>query len=98
MKKIRLPKNYFVIVCAVMTALAVFILGGPVHSAEKEVRLAVTDIEGLEMLQREFGAFKDLLSQYSGSKINFFQVPNRTAAVEAVKSKKVDMILTGPAE
>lgn len=60
--------------------------------------MAVTDIEGLEMLQREFGAFKDLLSEKLGSEIDFYPVPNRTAAVEAVKSKNVDFVLTGPAE
>lgn len=98
MKKLRLPKNHFGTIVVLMSALAIFILGAPVNSAEKEVRLAVTDVEGLEMLQREFGAFRDLLSKYSGYQVKFFPVPNRTAAVEAVKSKKVDMILTGPAE
>jgi phosphonate transport system substrate-binding protein len=63
-----------------------------------KMRMAVTDIEGLEMLQREFGAFKDLLSSKLGMEIEFYPVPNRTAAVEAVKSKTIDFVLTGPAE
>lgn len=67
-------------------------------AAQTKHRIAVTDIEGLEMLQREFGAFKDLLSSKLGHEIDFYPVPNRTAAVEAVKSKNVDFILTGPAE
>ncbi len=68
-------------------------------AAEKSaIRLAVTDIEGLEMLQREFGAFKDILANKLGKEVKFYPVPNRTAAVEAVKSKNIDFVLTGPAE
>ncbi|THB77180.1 MAG: phosphonate ABC transporter substrate-binding protein [Desulfobacteraceae bacterium] len=71
----------------------------PAHVyAAKTLRLAVTDIEGLEMLQREFGAFRDVLSEKTGMEVKFFPVPNRTAAVEAVKSENVDFVLTGPAE
>lgn len=62
------------------------------------VRLAVTDLEGLEQLQREFGTFRDLLSEKTGLAIKFYSVPNRTAAVEAVLSKKLEFVLTGPAE
>lgn len=61
-------------------------------------RLAVTDIVGLEGLQREFGAFRSVLSEATGLEIQFFPVSNRTAAVEVLKSKKVDFVLTGPAE
>lgn len=66
--------------------------------AEQTIRFAVTDIEGLEMLQREFGAFRDLLAKKMDTKVEFFPVPNRTAAVEAMKSGKIDFVLTGPAE
>jgi phosphonate transport system substrate-binding protein len=76
--------------------LAVMPAGAKAES--KGLRFAVTDIEGLEMLQREFGAFKDVLSEKLGVPVDFFPVPNRTAAVEAVKSRKVDFVLTGPAE
>ena len=83
-----------------LIVLSLLLLGVPTHSmASKEtMRLAVTDIEGLEMLQREFGQFKDILEQKLGMDVEFFPVPNRTAAVEAVKSKNVDFVLTGPAE
>jgi phosphonate transport system substrate-binding protein len=76
--------------------LAVMPAGAKAES--KGLRFAVTEIEGLEMLQREFGAFKDVLSEKLGVPVDFFPVPNRTAAVEAVKSRKVDFVLTGPAE
>lgn len=63
-----------------------------------EIKLAVTDLVGLEELQREFGQFKDVLSKATGHDIVFLPVTNRTAAVEALRFKKVDFVLTGPAE
>ncbi|MDR7151619.1 phosphonate transport system substrate-binding protein [Hydrogenophaga palleronii] len=66
--------------------------------AQQTVRMAVTDIVGLENLQREFGGFQKILSEKSGMKVELFPVPNRTAAVEALNAKKIDLVLTGPAE
>lgn len=62
------------------------------------VRFAVTDIEGLEALQQEFGAFENALEESSGLEIELFPVSSRTAAVEALNSGKVELVLTGPAE
>lgn len=62
------------------------------------VRFAVTDIEGLEALQQEFGAFEKALEKSSGLEIELFPVSSRTAAVEALNSGKVELVLTGPAE
>jgi phosphonate transport system substrate-binding protein len=67
-------------------------------AGEKVYNLAITDLEGLEQVQREFGSFKELLEEKTGMKFKFFAVSNRTAAVEAMKSEKVDFALTGPAE
>ncbi|MFO7993585.1 MAG: phosphate/phosphite/phosphonate ABC transporter substrate-binding protein [Marinobacter sp.] len=58
----------------------------------------MTDLVGLEELQREFGAFRDTLSEVTGYDIEFTPVTNRTAAVEALRFKQVDFVLTGPAE
>lgn len=66
--------------------------------AEEKVRFAVTDIEGMEALQREFGAFRDTLEEVTGFEVEFFPVSSRTAAVEALVSDQVDFVLTGPAE
>lgn len=89
----------------VATLCLLTLLGGillPPHSAVAKnpdtLRMLITDLEGLEQLQREFGAFRDLLSQKLGMNVEFYPVPNRTAGVEAVRSQKADMILTGPAE
>lgn len=85
------------IVSAIMAVLMVFTVGVSAFAGEK-IRLAVTDLEGMEELQREFGAFRDELNKQTGYDFEFFPVNNRTAAVEALKSKRVDFVLTGPAE
>ncbi|TAN51404.1 MAG: hypothetical protein EPN26_09125 [Rhodospirillales bacterium] len=64
----------------------------------KTVRLAVTDLVGLEELQREFGEFKKVLPETTGFEIEFMPVSNRMAAVEALRFQKVDLVMTGPAE
>jgi phosphonate transport system substrate-binding protein len=66
--------------------------------AQEGVRFAVTDIVGLEELHAEYGAFQKVLSAATGLDIRFFPVSNRTAAVEALRSRKIDLVLTGPAE
>ena len=78
-------------------ATLAFAVGGRATPAE-DVKLAVTDLEGLEQLQREFGAFQQTLAEKTGLRVSFFPVPNRTAAVEALRARRVDVALTGPAE
>jgi phosphonate transport system substrate-binding protein len=62
------------------------------------VRFAVTDLQGLEELQREFGAFQGALEEYSGLDIEFVAVNDRTAAAAALGADRVDVVFTGPAE
>jgi phosphonate transport system substrate-binding protein len=64
----------------------------------KPLIFAVTDIEGLEELQRDFGTFKDTLSQALGQPIEFFPLSSRTIAVEGLRGKRIDVVLTGPSE
>lgn len=66
--------------------------------AQNELKFAVTDVVGLETLQREWGPFQKALESRSGLKVAFFAVNNRTAAAEAVRAKRVDLVFTGPAE
>lgn len=58
----------------------------------------MTDVDGLESLQREFGPFKAAFEKLSGLKMQFFAVSGRTAAVEAMAADQIDFVLTGPAE
>jgi len=78
-------------------ALAVGLIATPVTAAET-IRFAVTDVEGMEQLQREYGGFVAEFEKVTGYKIEFTPVSNRTAAVEAMRAEQVDFVLTGPAE
>lgn len=62
------------------------------------ISLAVTDVAGLEALQRDYGPFKTAFERVSGLEIRFFPVGSRTAAVEAMGAGRVDFVLTGPSE
>jgi phosphonate transport system substrate-binding protein len=62
------------------------------------LRFGVTDIEGMEAMQQEFGAFEAALEAATGHDIELYAVSSRTSAVEAINQGQVDLILTGPAE
>lgn len=68
------------------------------QASTETVRMAVTDIEGLEALQQEFGPFAEALNKATGLEFELFPVGSRTAAVEALKAGQVEFVLTGPAE
>ncbi len=79
-----------------LVAAQLFIAGAA--AAQDTVRFAVTDIDGMEALQREMGPFKDAFEAASGLTVEFFPVSGRTIAVEAMAADQVDFVLTGPAE
>lgn len=60
--------------------------------------LAVTDVQGLERLQTEWGPFQAALATATGDTFEFFPVNSRTAAAEALRAESVDFVITGPAE
>lgn len=62
------------------------------------LKLAVTDVQGLEELQRDYEPFRTALEDSTGKAIEFFPVADRTAAAVALQSDQVDVVLTGPAE
>ena len=67
-------------------------------AAAEPLKFAVTDVEGLEQLTQEFGAFEAELEKITGLAIDLYPVSSRTAAAEAMNSGQVDFVLTGPAE
>lgn len=77
-------------------ALATLLLSSP--SVAENYKIAVTDVEGLERLQTEWGPFKAAIEKASGHSFTFFPVASRTAAAEALRAKRVDFVITGPAE
>ena len=62
------------------------------------IRFAVTGIEGLEELQRQYGAFQDLMERLLDVEVEFFALSNRTIAATAMEYDQVDIILSGPSE
>jgi phosphonate transport system substrate-binding protein len=86
---------------ALLSAAAV-VAGCGSQSSEQEqagtVRLAVTDLQGLEELQREYGAFETAFEKHSGLNVEFFAVTDRTAAAAAMAADRLDVVFTGPAE
>jgi phosphonate transport system substrate-binding protein len=65
----------------------------------QRLRFAVTDVDGAENLQREFGPFKAAFERLVPNvEVALFPVSGRTAAVEAMNANQVDLVLTGPAE
>ncbi len=61
-------------------------------------KIAVTDVEGMERLQLEWGPFKEALESVTGETFEFFAVNSRTAAAEALRAETVDFVVSGPAE
>lgn len=70
----------------------------PTQAADTTITMTVTDVSGLESLRREWDAFRNLLTEQTNYEVEFAPVTSRTAAVELLKSEKVDFVLTGPAE
>lgn len=62
------------------------------------VRFAITDVEGLEELKRQFEDFRSTLSDITGLDVEFFPVNNRTVAAEALRAGQLEFVLTGPSE
>ncbi|MEM9214384.1 MAG: phosphate/phosphite/phosphonate ABC transporter substrate-binding protein [Cyanobacteria bacterium P01_F01_bin.150] len=62
------------------------------------IKFAVTDVKGMEELQRDYEPFRNALTESLGKEVEFFPVADRTAAAVALQSDQVDVVLTGPAE
>ena len=85
----------FKIALAAMFVLCASVV--PLRAAET-IKLAVTDLVGMEQLQVEFGKFVEVLEKNGDYKVEFYPVSNRLAASAALRRKQVDFVLTGPAE
>ncbi|RXJ02466.1 phosphonate ABC transporter substrate-binding protein [Anaerobacillus alkaliphilus] len=64
----------------------------------KKVRFAVTGIDGMEELQRNYGAFRDIIQDLMGVEFEFFALSDRTIVTTAMEYDQVDMVLSGPSE
>lgn len=64
----------------------------------EKLRLSVTEVKGIEQLERDYGEFRTALEQISACQIEFLPVNNYIESAVALKSDKVDLVLTGPSE
>ncbi|HEY9887537.1 MAG TPA: PhnD/SsuA/transferrin family substrate-binding protein [Candidatus Obscuribacterales bacterium] len=62
------------------------------------LRLAITDVSGMEGLERDYGEFRLALATALGTEVEFFPVENYTSATVALKSGDVDLVVAGPSE
>ncbi len=67
-------------------------------SVPKQLKFAVTDVKGMENLERDYGAFRAALENVLDTKVVFFPVANFVAAAPALQLGKVDLALAGPSE
>ncbi|MEL6929936.1 MAG: phosphate/phosphite/phosphonate ABC transporter substrate-binding protein [Cyanobacteria bacterium J06600_6] len=93
-------RNFITYSLLLLAGLTTATLSSTFVSAQKPetLRFAVTDVQGLEELQRDYEPFRDALAESLGTEIEFFPVADRTAAAVALQSEQVDIVLTGPAE
>ena len=74
-------------------------IGGKSSEARPEkLRLAVTDIKGLEQLKADYEPFRQELEKTLGLPIHFFPVRDLLASAPALLSGKVDLVFAGPSE
>lgn len=67
-------------------------------AGEGAVRFIVTELKGLEELQREFGEFERVFEEQSGLDLELFPVSSRSAAAAALDADRADLVFTGPSE
>jgi phosphonate transport system substrate-binding protein len=83
------------------SVLVALLKGTALHASSvtrPTISLAVTDVAGLEELQRYSGAFKEAFERLVDTKLRFFLVSSRAVAVEGMTARRTDVILTGPAD
>ncbi|MCF4968557.1 phosphate/phosphite/phosphonate ABC transporter substrate-binding protein [Nostoc sp. CMAA1605] len=69
-----------------------------VSNLPKYLKLAVTDVSGINELQRDFGEFSTVLEDILKIRIELFPVENPTAAAPALLSGNLDIAFSGPSE
>lgn len=86
-------------VLALFTSFSIPALSAtPPASCPETLRYADTGVEGLEELRRSFGPFVNTMKKATGLNIEFYPVGNRTAVVNALRFRQVDVVMTGPSE
>lgn len=69
-----------------------------VTTKPEKLRVSITDVKGIDELERDYGALRSSLAEILEQKIEFVPVQNYLAAVVALQESQVDLVLTGPSE
>jgi len=88
---------YFLLFIAGCTG-AVNNTNAPGKKLPEKLRLAVTDVKGIEGLERDYGQFRQTLEEILARPVEFFPVENPFQAIAALKSAEVDLLWAGPSE
>ena len=64
----------------------------------KQLKFTVTDVKGMENLERDYGTFRTVLEDVLDTKIIFFPVENAIAAAPALQLAQIDIAFAGPSE
>ena len=64
----------------------------------EKIRLAITDVKGLEQLERDYDPFRLVLEEALATKIEFFPVENYIEAASALQLGLVELVFAGPSE
>lgn len=86
----------FLASCTAATQTANFTRAG--GDGADALKFAVTDVQGLDDLERDYGAFRAALEAVLEHEIEFYPVDSYTEAASALQQGKIDIALTGPSE
>ncbi len=64
----------------------------------EKLRFAVTDVQGLADLKRDYDPFKNELEKVLNIPVELFPVDNYTQAATALQANTLDLVLAGPSE
>lgn len=86
----------FLASCSATTQIANFAPAG--GDGADALQFAVTDVQGLDKLERDYEAFRVALEVALEREIEFYPVNSYTEAASALQQGKIDIALTGPSE
>ncbi|MDJ0707631.1 MAG: PhnD/SsuA/transferrin family substrate-binding protein, partial [Leptolyngbyaceae cyanobacterium MO_188.B28] len=64
----------------------------------EKLRFAVTDLSGLDDLEKDFGEYRQALETVLGIPVEFYPVENYSAAAPALLANELDFAMAGPSE
>ncbi|MBD1907014.1 PhnD/SsuA/transferrin family substrate-binding protein [Funiculus sociatus GB2-A5] len=93
--------SYFLLLiagCASATSNSNSIYSNLDANVPDTLRFTVTDTQGLQQLQRDYGGLRTALEEVLEKKIEFVPFESYIAAAAALQSDQVDFVFTGPSE